>query len=422
MNEKIRKLLAERAKLITDQRALLDKADAEKRALTADENTNYENMDARFDAITKEIEREEALEKREKATTEDADRFKAAPEGQRTGEPQFIEYRGLKIPVQSNAVVMQRAFNTFLTRGLQAIVGEELRALQMDADIYGGFLVAPQQFIMKLIQAMDNEVFIRSMATVYPVTKAESLGAPSLDNDPADPTWTAEIATGTEDSTMSFGRRELTPHPLAKLIKVSEKLLRTAAMDAESLVIQRLAYKFAVVAEYAYLLGSGSNQPMGVFTAATSGFGISTSRDVSTGNTTTAFTTDGLINALYSLKGQYHQKATWIFHRDAIKMLRKLKDGDGQYIWNPDIKGGQPDMILARPYKMSEYCPATFTSGLYVGIIGDFSNYWIADALDMRVQRLNELYAATNQIGFIGRLESDGMPVLEEAFARVKLA
>jgi HK97 family phage major capsid protein len=127
------------------------------------------------------------------------------------------------------------------------------------------------------------------------------------------------------------------------------------------------------------------------------------------------------MNALYSLKAQYHPRATWIFHRDAIKMLRKLKDGDGQYIWNPDIKGGQPDMILGRPYKMSEYAPNTFTSGLYVGIIGDFSYYWIADALNMRIQRLNELYAATNQVGFISRLESDGMPVLEEAFARVKL-
>jgi HK97 family phage major capsid protein len=268
---------------------------------------------------------------------------------------------------------------------------------------------------------MDNEVFIRGMATVYPVTKAESLGAPSLDTDPADPSWTAEIATGTEDSSMAFGKRELNPHPLAKLIKVSEKLLRVSAMDVESLVTARLAYKFGITAENAYLNGSGSGQPMGIFTAATAGFGISTSRDVSTGNAATAFTTDGLMEALYSLKGQYHALATWIFHRDAIKRLRKLKDGEGQYIWNPDMKGGQPDMVLGRPYKMSEYCPNTFTSGEYVGIIGDFKNYWIADALSMRIQRLNELYAATNQVGFIGRLESDGMPVLEEAFARVTL-
>lgn len=420
MNQKIRKLLAERAKIITDQRALLDKADDEKRSLTADETTNYENMDARFDQITKDIEREEKLEARTAAESDLADALKPTPNGN-GGEVRTIEYRGHKITLPANSAVQERAFSAFLARGMQAVNGEELRALQADSDIYGGFLVAPQQFMLRLIQAVDNEVFIRGLATVFPVTKAESLGAPSLDTDIGDVTWTAEILTGDEDSSLAFGRRELTPHPLARLIKVSEKLLRVSAIDPESIVIQRMGYKFGTVSEYAYLLGSGAQQPMGVFTAATAGFGISTSRDVSTGNTATAFTTDGLMEALYSLKAQYHKTATWIFHRTAIKMLRKLKDGDGQYIWNPDIKGGQPDMILGRPYKMSEYCPSTFTASQYVGIIGDFSHYWIADALSMRIQRLNELYAATNQIGFIGRMESDGMPVLEEAFARVKL-
>jgi HK97 family phage major capsid protein len=79
-------------------------------------------------------------------------------------------------------------------------------------------------------------------------------------------------------------------------------------------------------------------------------------------------------------------------------------------------------MLFGVPVFVSEYAPNTFTTGLYVGIIGDFSFYWTADALDFSIQRLNELYAATNQTGFIGRLESDGMPVLEEAFVRVKLA
>ena len=362
MNEKIRKLLADRAKSVADQRTLLDKAEKEKRELSAEENTTYEAMDADVDRFTRDLEREKILESREKEIEDPTNTFKAEPEGTRE-EVKPLEYRGMKINVPADSEVQQRAWNTFLARGIGAVGADELRALQAVADIYGGFLVAPPQFVLKLIQAMDNEVFIRGMATVYPVTKAESLGAPSLDTDPADPTWTAEIATGTEDSDMSFGKRELNPHPLAKLIKVSEKLLRVSAMDVESLVTGRLAYKFGITAENAYLNGSGSNAPMGVFTAATAGFGISTSRDVSTGNSATAFTTDGLMEALYSLKGQYHAMATWIFHRDAIKRLRKLKDGEGQYIWNPDLKGGQPDLVLGRSYKMSEYCPNTFTTG-----------------------------------------------------------
>ena len=188
MNERLRKLLAERAKIVTDQRALIDTAEKEKRAMSSDENTNYENMEKRFDELDKDIEKEKRLISREATLKDSADIFKPAPSG---GEVRTIEYRGMKITLPANTDMQMRAFNTFLSRGLQAVVAEELRALQADADIYGGFLVAPQQFVMKLIQAVDNEVFIRGMATIFPVTKAESLGAPSLDNDPADPDWTS---------------------------------------------------------------------------------------------------------------------------------------------------------------------------------------------------------------------------------------
>ncbi len=111
-----------------------------------------------------------------------------------------------------------------------------------------------------------------------------------------------------------------------------------------------------------------------------------------------------------------------MFHRDAVKQIRKLKDGNGQYIWQPSLQAGQPDAILNRPVTMSEYMPNTFTASQYVGIIGDLQWYWIVDALTLTIQVLVELYAETNQNGYIGRLEADGMPVLEEAFTRVKLA
>jgi HK97 family phage major capsid protein len=262
-------------------------------------------------------------------------------------------------------------------------------------------------------------VFIRQWATNHQVPNAESLGAPSLDSDPADPTWTAEVAIGTEDSSMAFGRRELHPHPLGKFIKVSRTLLRKVP-EVEGLVRSRLGYKFAVTMENAYLSGSGANQPLGVFVASDNG--ISTSRDVSEGNTTTELRFDGLIEAKFTLKQQYWPRAKWLFHRDGVKQIAKLKDGEEQYIWRESVRVGEPDRILGMPCFMSEYVPNTFTSNLYVGILADFSFYWTADALDMEIQRLVELYAATNQVGFIGRMESDGMPVLEEAFVRVKLA
>jgi len=105
-----------------------------------------------------------------------------------------------------------------------------------------------------------------------------------------------------------------------------------------------------------------------------------------------------------------------------VERIAKLKDNDGQYIWRESTRVGEPDRLLGLPVMMSEYVPNTFTTGQYVGMLADFSAYWIVDALDMQIQRLVELYAEANQVGFIARRELDGMPTLEEAFVRAKLA
>lgn len=406
MEAKIRELRQQRAQLIAQARAILDQADAEERGLTEEEQNQYDAIMNDVTEMTADIERREQQLALERALEQPADPLRPDPDGgpedrvaefQREQRAQLVRF--LRDPDSPNRI--------------------QLRALQADADIYGGYLVTPVQFVQDLIQAVDNLVYIRQWATTHQVATAASLGAPSLDNDPADPTWTAELAIGSEDSTMSFGKRELYPHPLAKYIKVSRKLLRMVP-DVEGLVRDRLGYKFSVTMENAYLNGSGSNQPLGVFTASDDGIG--TARDVSTGNTDTEIRFDGLIEAKYTLKPQYWPKAKWLFHRDGVKQIAKLKDGEGQYIWRESVRVGEPDRILGSPSFMSEYAPNTFTTGLYVGIFGDFSFYWIADALDMDMQRLDELYAATNQVGFVGRMESDGMPVLAEAFVRVKLA
>ena len=271
-----------------------------------------------------------------------------------------------------------------------------------------------------ILKGVDDAVFIRQKAKTFPVPAATSYGIPTMTADAADADWTTELATGSEDSTMAFGKRALYPQkPIAKRIKISNELLQRFP-GIEAFVRERLVYKFAITHEKAFMTGSGAGKPLGLFTASNSG--ISTGRDVSTGNTITYPTFDGLTEAKYTLKGQYWNRADWMFHRDCLKVLAKIKDGDGQYIWRESVRAGEPDTLLGRPVHMSEYVPNTMTTGLYVGILGDFSYYWIADALDMTIQRLVELYAETNQTGLIGRMSSDGMPVLEEAFVRIKLA
>jgi len=403
-------LRQERAGLVKQARELVDAADKEKRALSAEEETQYNKIMADVDAKKAEIDRREKLEAVELEMAGD-------PEAGRSLNPDDDKETRILLPRERKEY--RAAFNSYLRGGAQELKAEEMRALQADNDTLGGYLLAPLQMVTDLIKAIDDSVHIRRFATVHSIAGAsDGLGAPSLDADPADSDWTTELAIGSEDSDMDFGKRELHPHPLAKLLKVSRKLIRKVP-SAEGLVRDRLAYKLGITQEKAYLTGSGAGRPLGLFTASDNG--IPTSRDIATDNTATAMTADGLINALYGLKEGYQRNARWMFHRDGVKMIRKLKDGEGQYLWAPGISLGQPDTILAKPFLMSEYVPNTFTTGKYVGIVGDFSYYWIADDLNMEIQRLIELYAATNQIGFVCRYSGDGMPVLGEAFARVTL-
>jgi HK97 family phage major capsid protein len=406
---KINELRQQRGELNTQMHALLNKAESEKRKLTAEETENWDKMFADDESIKGEIGRLERQAKIDAELSVHLTETRMQDPDSQTEEKKVSEFA-------------MCSFKRALLNGQQNLTEPERRALQMDLADSGGYLVAPQMFVNELIMAVRDIVYMRKIATVRSVPNAISLGAPSLETEASDSTWTAEILTGAADTTMAFGKRELFPHPLAKSIRVSNKLLRASAQSVDQIVRAALAYKLAIPMERAYLSGTGANQPLGVFTA--SALGIPVARDVSTGNTTTNITPDGLINAKYSLRPQYLNGGNlrWIFHRDAIARIRKMKDGDGQYLWRPGIANDKGDMILDVPFIMSEYCPDTWTTGLYVGIIGDFSFYWIADALDMTIQVVDQLYAASNQTGYFARVETDGMPVLSEAFARVTLA
>lgn len=438
-----RELREKRANAIANARKLLETAERENRDLTQEEQQQwdgYHSEAAQLKERIDRIERQNGLDAEMRGSQRspihtqssgDVATMQMNPETVRALSdaeviPQEL-HRAFNIDANEESIlrrerqyrIFQRAMPDWIAHGFRSYRPEELRALQVDLDISGGYLRPPQQFLDMLLQNVDDMTYIRQLATTFTVTNADSLGVPTLENDPADADWTTELATGSEDNNMSFGKRSLHPHPLAKRIKVSRKLMR-AVPNAEELVRMRLAYKFGITYEKAGMTGNGAQQPLGIFVASSDG--ISTSRDVSTGNTATSIQVDGLKEAKYTLKMQYRNRARWMFHRDGVKQVAKLKDGNGQYLWAESVRVGEPDRLLDLPLMESEYVPNTFTTGQYVGALGDFSYYWIVDALTFELQLLNELYAETNQVGLIGRLESDGQPVLEEAFARVKLA
>jgi len=437
----IQELREKRAQMIADARKILDKAQTEKRSLSADESGKADEILDGAENVAKQISEMEGAEARSRRL-EDAEkglaetRTRPAPgrgpaptETRETRSEQTwktlggAERRFVFDPSKDrrSTAEYRSAFENYLVSGRAKGLdtGGETRDLAADSDVDGGYLVAPTQTVASLIQAVDDAVVVRQFATVIPVRSAQNLGVPVLDTDVSDADWTTEIQTGTKDTAMKFGKRELNPVPLAKRILVSRKLLRTGALPVESIVQARLAYKFGVSQEKAFLTGSGANEPLGMLTPTANG--ISTSRDVNTGSSTD-MTADGLIDAKFYLKASYWSRPStaWLFSREAIKRVRKLKDNQNQYLWQPGLVAGEPDRILDIPYVVSEFVPNTFTTGKYVGILGDMSFYWIAEALSLEVQRLSELYAEANQIGYIGRMEVDAMPVLEEAFARLK--
>lgn len=393
-------------------------------AMTAEETASWEKWLNEADTVRDHIDREERAEKASSAARQIGSMLKLSGKPGATDDAADEETpHGVKAMTRAE----KKAWKAFLAGADPT--GAGIKALAAQEGDIGGFLVLPQQLAMQVLTLVKDQLYIRKLATVYPLDKAESLGVPVMDTDLSDPIWTSELDTGLADATVPFGKRSLTPHPLAKRILISNKLLRQAAIDPEALVMDRIAYRIARTEGNAFLNGTGANQPLGVMVASANG--ISTARDFVMAAATT-ITGDDLIGARYTLKAPYWDKAQWIFHRTIVLAIRKLKDASGNYLWQPGLGGyvaqgtaliqAQPETIIGTPFNVSELMPNTQTTGLYVGIIGDFSKYWIADALDMQIQRLVELYAATNQTGFIFRKETDGMPILEEAFVRMRQA
>lgn len=258
---------------------------------------------------------------------------------------------------------------------------------------------------------------MRNFATVITINGSDSLGVPSVDTDPGDADWTGEVSTLTADGAARTGQRELKPILLSKLEKVSQKLARTSPAFL-NVLLDRLSYKHGLAEDKGFITGTGVNQPLGIFTASANG--ITTSRDVTTASAG-ALVADDVIDTFLGVKGQYALKGTWALSRTVLARIRKMKDTNGAYTWVAGF-AGTPGTICDRPYQVVEHATAwATTANTYLAVFGDMSQYWIAESAGVSIQRLDELYAANNQIGYIMRREVDGMPVQAEAFARLKM-
>jgi HK97 family phage major capsid protein len=216
------------------------------------------------------------------------------------------------------------------------------------------------------------------------------------------------------ESDDAFSQVTLSAHKFATMIRVSRELLNDSAFDIAAYIAQEFVRRAGAAEEEAIISGDGSHKPIGLLHA-TLGAQVGV-----TANSATAITADELIDMQHSLKSGYRRKACWIMNDATISAIRKLKDGNSQYIWQPGIKEGAPDMLFNQKVLMSNYMPL-IGAGNKVILYGDYSYYWLADRTGRTLQRLNELYAMTDQVGFKLTERLDGRLILPEAVKCMKM-
>ena len=277
-------------------------------------------------------------------------------------------------------------------------------ALQEGTDSEGGYLV-PDEFERTLVKALEEENIFRKLAKIIQTSNGDRKIPVVTTHGSA--SWLDEEELVPESDEV-FGQTSLSAYKLGTFIKVSDELLNDSVFDLESYISSEFARRIGHKEEEAFFTGDGSGKPTGFF-AASGGADVGI-----TSAAAAALTADELIDLFYSLRSPYRKNAVWVMNDSTVKAVRKLKDGNGQYLWQPALTAGTPDTILNRPIYTSSYVPA-IAAGAKTIAFGDFGYYWIADRQGRSFKRLNELFATTGQVGFMATQRVDGKLILPEA-------
>ncbi|WP_366923871.1 phage major capsid protein [Metallumcola ferriviriculae] len=387
---KILELREKRAKVWEQAKAFLDSKRGEDGLISAEDTANYEKMEAEVVSLGKDIDRLERQQALDLELAKPVNRpITSKPggtdehkTGRATDEYKEAFWRALR---NKNSFDVQNA-------------------LQIGTDSEGGYLV-PDEFERTLIQALEEENIFRSLAKIITTSSGDRKIPVVASKGTA--SWVDEEGPIPE-SDDAFTQVSIGAYKLATMIKVSEELLNDSVFNLQAYIAKEFARRIGAKEEEAFFIGDGTGKPTGIFNA-TGGAELGV-----TAASATALTVDEVMDLFYSLKSPYRKRAVFVMNDATIKAIRKLKDGSGQYIWQPSITAGQPDTILNRPVKTSAYVPTIAASAKTIAF-GDFGYYWVADRQGRSFQRLNELYAATGQVGFKGSQRVDGKLILAEA-------
>ena len=390
----IKELLEKRTKAWDEAKAFAESKKDEKGLMSDEDFKTYEEMERTIENYTREIERkkrEEEMDKTlEKPTTQAL-----------TNEPSTFNEE--EKPMRARNV-----YKKSMMKALRTNFRDISNELKVGTDESGGYLV-PEEMETDIVNGLEEENIVRKLAT-----KVQTSGLHKINIAATKPAalWVEEGGQLTFGDG-KFDQVSLDAHKLHVGIKVTEELLYDAAFNLEKYITEEFTRALANAEEDAFLNGDGVNKPTGIFDYKKGG---------ELGGTTKAqtITADELIDLVYSLDRPYRKKAAFILNDATVAQIRKLKDVNGAYIWQPSLKDGEPDRLLGYPAYTSAFAPKAEKGKLAVAF-GDFSYYKIGDRGNRSFQDLKELFAGNGMVGFLGKERVDGILVLREAVKLLKI-
>ena len=388
-------LREKRAKLWEGTKAFLESHRKENGTLSAEDDAAYVKMEQEINDLGREIsraERQEAL---------DAELRKPV-NSPITEKPHTAAASGEDEPTGIKAKAYKKNFWNAMRQ--KSPMPEVMNALQVGTDSEGGYLV-PDEFEHTLIEGLEEENIFRKLAHTINTSSGDRKIPVVATKGTA--SWVDEEGSITE-SDDAFSQVSIGAYKLGTLIKVSNELLHDSVFDLEAYISKEFARRIGTKEEDAFFNGDGDGKPTGIFNG-TGGAQVGV-----TAASSTAITADEIIDLFYSLGAPYRKKAVWVVNDATVKSIRKLKDGNGNYLWQPALTADTPDTLLGRPVYTSTAVP-TIEAGAKVIAFGDFNYYGIADRQGRVFKKLSELYATTDQTGFVATQRVDGKLILPEA-------
>ena len=386
----INELREKRAKAWETTKSFLESHRTDKGTITAEDENTYNNMMADIDGLGKEIKR---LEKQELLDKELAKAVNVPI----TGKPGFGGEEEKLKPVRA-----RNGYAKDLIKAMRSNFKQVTNLLQEGVDADGGYLV-PEEYDKRIIDTLEEENIMRKLGT-----KITTSGQHKINIAAAKPAaaWIEEGGALTFGDA-KFAQTLLDAHKLHVAIKITEELLYDNAFNLEGYIIDQFGRAMANAEEDAFLNGDGTGKPLGLFAESGGGTVAQT--------LTAAIKSDDVLDLIYALKRPYRKNAKFIMNDRTLLSLRKLKDNNGNYMWQPSYQAGEPDKLLGYSVYTSAYAPKTLIS------FGDYSYYNIGDRGTRSMQELRELFAGNGMIGYVVKERVDGKLILPEAVQILKL-